>query len=103
MAKITLVKRQAVEQIDRYFSGTLSAQDLHAWALAQPTFANPKELDNNEDWIVSNALALMIALADTAADRSEIARGLQEARQLLTGEAPFPEDRWPQGLLRSTA
>jgi hypothetical protein len=48
---ITLLKRQAVEQIDRYFSRALSAEDLRAWALAHPTFANPKELDNSEDWI----------------------------------------------------
>ncbi len=99
--KVTLVRRQAVEQIDRYFSGTQSAEDLRVWALAHPIFANPKELDNHEDWIVNNALALMIALAGTAADRSEVEEGLQEARQFLTGEAPFPEDRWPQGLLRS--
>jgi len=101
VGKVTLLKRQAVKQIDRYFSGALSARDLRLWAFAHPTFANPKELDNHEDWIVSNALALMIALADTAANRSEIERGLQEARQFLTGEASFPEDRWPQGLLRS--
>ena len=102
MEKINQVRHQAAEQIERYFSGALSAEDLRTWALAHPTFANPKELDNNEDWIVSNALALMIALTDTAADPTEIARELQEAKQFLTGETPFPEDRWPQGLLRST-
>ncbi len=100
--KITLVKRQAIEHIDRYFSGVLSAEDLRAWALTHPTFANPKELDNNEDWLVGNTLALMTALTDAKADRSEVERGLQEAKQFLTGEKPFPEDRWPQGLLRST-
>ena len=95
MAKITLVRREAVEQIDRYFSGALSAEDLRTWALAHPTFANPKGLDNNEDWMVSNALALMIALADAVGNRPEAEQGLQEARRFLTGEVPFPEDRWP--------
>ncbi|MBI3301317.1 MAG: hypothetical protein HYZ72_04470 [Deltaproteobacteria bacterium] len=99
MKKLAQIKRQAVEHIDRYFSGAESPADLRAWALAHPTFANPKELDNSEDWVVSNALALMIALADTAADRSAAEQGLHEARGFLTGEAPFPEDRWPAGLL----
>ena len=98
MAKVAQTKRQAVEHIDRYFSGAVSAADLRAWALAHSIFANPKELDNSEDWMVSNALALMIALTDAAADRSEVEKELHEARQFLTGEAPFPEDRWPPGL-----
>ena len=100
MRKISLLKRQAMERIDRYFAGTESAADLRAWALAQPLFANPKELDNSEDWMVSNALALMKALTDEEADRSETEKGLHEARQFLTGGKPFPDDRWPAGLLK---
>jgi hypothetical protein len=96
--KIALLRRQAVELIDRYFSGAESAADLRAWALAHPLFASPKELDNNDDWIVSNALALMIALANADADRPAIEQGLRQARQFLTGEEAFPEDRWPAGL-----
>ena len=99
MAKVAQIKRQAVKHLDRYFAGAASAADLRAWALAHPIFANPKELDNSEDWMVSNALALMIALVDAAADRSEVEKRLQEARRFLTGEAAFPEDRWPAGLL----
>jgi hypothetical protein len=92
------LKRQAIEYIDQYFAGALSAEDLCAWALMHPPFANPKALDNSEDWIVSNALALMIALADEKADRSAIEKGLHEAKRFLTGEEPFPEDHWPVGL-----
>jgi hypothetical protein len=92
------LKRQAIEYIDQYFTGALSAGDLRAWALMHPLFANPKALDNSEDWIVSNALALMIALADEKAHRSEIEKRLHEAKRFLTGEEPFPEDRWPVGL-----
>lgn len=99
MEKIAQIKRQAVEHLDRYFAGAASPADLRAWALAHPTFANPKELDNSEDWMVSNALALMIVLADLTVDRSEVEKRLQEARRFLTGEASFPEDRWPAGLL----
>jgi len=100
VVKVAQIKRQAVEHIDRYFSGAVSAADLRAWALAHPIFANPKELDNSEDWMVSNALALMIALVEAAADRSAIEKRLQEAKRFLTREAPFPEDRWPAGLLQ---
>ena len=99
MEKIAQIKRQAVEHLDRYFAGAASPADLCAWALAHPTFANPKELDNSEDWMVSNALALMVAVAEADVDRSEVEKGLQEARRFLTGEAPFPEDRWSTGLL----
>lgn len=99
MEKITQIKRQAVKHLDRYFTGTESATDLRAWALAHPIFANPKELDNSEDWMVSNALALMVAVAEADVDRSEVEKRLQEARRFLTGEAPFPDDRWPAGLL----
>jgi len=97
--RLAQLKRQAVEYIDRYFSGVASAEELCAWALAHPVFANPKALDDNDDWIVNNALALMKALADEKADRSEIEKGLHEARQFLTGGKPFPDDRWPAGLL----
>jgi hypothetical protein len=90
--------RQAIEYVDRYFSGTMSAAELRTWALAHPVFANPKELDNSEDWIVSNALALMIAVGGETADRLIVEKELQEARRLLSGEASFPEDRWPVGL-----
>lgn len=99
MRKISLVKRQAMERIDRYFAGTESAADLRAWALAQPLFANPKELDNSEDWILGNALALMIALAEDSADRRGLEQGLREARRFLMGEEPFPEESWPAGLV----
>ena len=99
MRKISLLKRQAMERIDRYFAGTESAADLRAWALAQPLFANPKELDNSEDWILGNALALMIALAEDSADESRLEQGLREARRFLTGEEPFPEESWPAGLV----
>jgi hypothetical protein len=98
--RIANLKRQAVEHIDRYFSGTESAAEVCAWALAQSVFANPKALDNNDDWIVNNALALMRVLADEKADRSEIEKGLHEARQFLTAGKPFPDDRWPAGLLK---
>jgi len=96
--KIAQLKRQAVEHLDRYFSGTESAADLHAWALAQSLFANPKELDNSEDWLVSNALALMIALGEKTQDRTTGEEALREAQQFLTGEKPFPEESWPIGL-----
>jgi hypothetical protein len=100
MAGFVHLKRQAVEHIDRYFSGVTSAEELCAWALAHPVFANPKALDNNEDWMISNALALMVALADAATDQSVIEQGLREAWQFLTGGKPFPDDRWPAGLLK---
>ena len=99
MARIAHITRQVIEHLDRYFAGAESAANLRAWALAQPIFANPKELDNSEDWMISNALALMGALADAAADHSAIEQGLREARRFLTGEEPFPEDRWPAGLV----
>jgi hypothetical protein len=97
VGKITQLKREAVELIDRYFSGTVSTEDLHTWASTRALFANPKELDNADDWMVSNALALMSVLAD-ATDRSAVETGLREAQRFLTGEEPFPEDRWPVGL-----
>ena len=100
MARVVPIKRHVIEYIDRYFSGDESAADLRAWALAHPIFANPKELDNSEDWMISNALALMVALADAATDQSAIEQGLREARQFLTGGKPFPDDRWPAGLLK---
>jgi hypothetical protein len=96
--KLAQLTRQAIEYIDHYFSRTVSAAELRTWALAHPVFANPKELDNSEDWIVSNALALMIAVGDETADRLAVEKGLQEARRLLSGEASFPEDHWPIGL-----
>jgi len=96
--KIARLKRQAVAHIDRYFSGAESAADLRVWALAQPLFANPKELDNSEDWLVSNALALMAALGEEVQDRTLKEEALREARQFLTGEKPFPEEYWPVGL-----
>ena len=98
MEQVAQLKRQAVEYIDRYFSGMISAEELHAWALAHPVFANPKALDNADDWMVNNALALMKALADAGVDRTETEKGLHEARQFLTGGKPFPDDRWPAGL-----
>ena len=98
--KIAQLKRQAVAYIDRYFAGTVSPGELSVWASAQPVFANPKALDNNEDWMVSNALALMVALAEDALDRSAVEKGLEEARQFLLGEKPFPDTQWPSGLLR---
>jgi len=98
--RLAQLKRQAVEYIDRYFSGVASAEELCAWALTHPVFANPKALDNDDDWIVNNALALMQALAEEKADRSAIGKGLREARQFLTGGKPFPDDRWPAGLLK---
>src|SRR5262249_58683564 len=88
---------QAVEYIDRYISGGASAEELCAWALAHPVFANPKALDNDDDWIVNNALALMQALAEEKADRSAIGKGLREARQFLTGGKPLPGDRRAAG------
>jgi hypothetical protein len=96
--KIAELKRQTVEHLDRYFSGVVSAADLRAWALTQPLFANPKELDNSEDWLVSNALALMIALGDEAQERATVEKALYEAREFLTRAKPFPEDCWPVGL-----
>ena len=100
MGRITEIKRQAVELIDRYFAGAESPAELQAWALAHPAFANPKALDNRNDWMVSNALALMVTLADASVDRLVVEERLREARRFLTGETPFPEDRWPVGLLR---
>ncbi len=99
MERIAYITRQVIEHIDHYFAGVESAANLHAWALAHPIFANPKELDNREDWMISNALALMVALVDAAADQSAIEQGLREARRFLSGEEPFPEDRWPAGLV----
>ena len=99
MARVAYLKRQAIEHIDRYFSGTESARDLRAWALAQTIFANPKELDNSEDWMTSNVLALMRAVAGHATDRLAVEEGLREARRFLAGEEPFPEDYWPAGLM----
>jgi hypothetical protein len=96
--KITQLKRQAVELIDRYFSGTASAEDLHTWALTRSIFANPKELDNSEDWAISNALSLMTALTDGTRSKEDVEKGLREAQRFLTGEESFPEDRWPVGL-----
>ncbi len=101
MARIADIKQQVIERIDRYFAGAESAANIRAWAIAHPIFANPKELDNSEDWMISNALALMAALADAATDQSAIEQGLREARRFLTGEEPFPEDRWPVGLVKS--
>ena len=100
MEQVAQLKRRAVEYIDRYFSGITSAEELQAWALAHPVFANPKALDNTDDWMVNNALALMKALAEPQADRAETEKGLREARQFLTGGKPFPDDRWPAGLLK---
>ena len=99
MERIAHITRQVIEHIYRYFAGAESAANLRAWALAHPIFANPKALDNREDWMVSNALALMVALADAAADQSALEQGLREARRFLTGDEPFPEDRWPAGLV----
>lgn len=98
MKKIAQLKRQALEHLDRYFSGSESVADLCAWALEQPIFANPKELDNREDWLVSNALALMVALSEEAQERTMGEEALREAREFLTGEKPFPEEYWPVGL-----
>jgi hypothetical protein len=100
VSPITQLKRHAGELIDRYFAGAASPTDLQVWASAHPTFANPKALDNNDDWILGNALALMIALDDTSTDRVVMEERLREARRFLNGEIPFPEDRWPAGLLR---
>ena len=98
--KIAQLRRQAVAYIDRYFASMTSAGELSAWASAHPVFANPKALDNNEDWMVSNALALMIALTEDTADWPAVEKDLQEARQFLTGEKPFSDTQWPSGLLR---
>ena len=99
MERISAITQQVIEHLDRYFAGAEAAAHLHAWALAHPIFANPKALDNREDWMISNALALMVALADAAADQSALEHGLREARRFLTGDEPFPEDRWPAGLV----
>lgn len=99
MKQISLIKRQAIERIDRYFVGAESAAELRAWALAQPLFANPKELDNSDDWIVGNALALMNALTEDSANKSKLEQELREARRFLTGEQPFPAESWPAGLV----
>jgi hypothetical protein len=100
MEKISQIKCQAIEYIDQYFAGLMSAHDLRTWAMVHPVFANPKELDNSDDWIMSNALALMCVLADKTAERPTVEKGLREARQFLTGEVPFPDDHWPAGLLQ---
>ncbi|MBI3799098.1 MAG: hypothetical protein HY268_19300 [Deltaproteobacteria bacterium] len=100
MEQIAQLKRQAVEYIDRYFSGVASAEELRAWALAHPVFTNPKALDNTDDWVVNNALALMKALADEKADQAATEKRLHEARQFLTAGKPFPDDHWPAGLLK---
>ncbi len=60
MTSFAAIKRHVIEYLDRYFADALSAIDLHDRALAHPTFANPKALNN--------ALALMIALTDKAED-----------------------------------
>jgi hypothetical protein len=99
MAKTAQLKRQSIEKIDRYFTGAETTADLHAWTLTQSLFASPKELDNSEDWIIANALALMRALADTTEDRSTVENELRRARRFLSGEEPFPEDYWPIGLI----
>ena len=75
------IKRHVIEYLDRYFADALSAMDdLHDWAL-------------------NNALALMIALKDTAKDRTEVEEQLRQARRFLAGEQALPKDRWPVGLL----
>jgi hypothetical protein len=99
MRKISPIARQAVEHIDRYLAGTESAADLGAWALAQPLFANPKALDNREDWILGNALALMAAVTEDPTKKSRLEQELHEAREFLTGERSFPEESWPTGLV----
>ena len=91
--------QHAIERIDQYFVGILSEADLHNWALAHPTFTNPKALDNDEDWVLNNALALMIALTDTAKDRTEVEEQLRQARRFLAGKQRFPTTHWPVGLL----
>ena len=99
MTSIAAIKRHVIEYIDRYFADALSATDLHDWALAHPTFTNPKALDNDEDWALNNALALMIALTDTAKNRTEVEEQLRQAQRFLAGEQALPKDRWPVGLL----
>lgn len=99
MRQISLIKRQAIEHIDRYLAGAESTDDLRAWALTQPLFANPKALDNSDDWILGNAFALMSALIEDCADKSRLEEELREARRFLTGEQPFPEESWPAGLV----
>lgn len=99
MTSFSTIQQYAIKQISRYFTGALSAADLHDWALAHPTFTNPKALDNDGDWTLNNALALMMALTDTAKDRTEVEEQLRQARRLLTGEQALPKDRWPVGLL----
>ncbi len=99
MTSFATIKRYVIEYIDRYFAAALSATDLHNWALAHPTFTNPKALDNDEDWVLNNALALMIALTDTAKDRTEVEEQLRQARRFLAGNQRFPTTHWPVGLL----
>ncbi len=99
MTSFATIKRYVIEYIDRYFAAALSATDLHDWALAHPTFTNPKALDNDEDWALNNALALMVALTDTAKDRTEVEEQVRQARRFLAGEQALPKDRWPVGLL----
>lgn len=73
--QVARVKSQIVEHIDRYFSGAESAADLGVWARTQSIFANPKALDNSEDWMVSNALALMSTVADATTNQPAVAQG----------------------------
>ena len=87
MTSFAAIKRRAIDYINRYFAGALSAMDLHGWALAHPAFVSPKALNNDRDWALNYVLALMIALTDTAKDRTEV-----EEQALL-------KDRWPVGLL----
>ena len=93
-------KQQLIARVDQYFAHTLSVEDLLAWARTQSLFADPKALDNQMDWLVGSALALITALADSRYDRPTIEKQLVEARRLLAGEAPFPDDCWPAGLVR---
>jgi hypothetical protein len=99
MQNVAQLKRQIIEKIDRYFAGAETATALHAWTLSQPLFANPKELDNNEDWVISNAFALIRTLTEALVDRSTVENELRRARRFLAGEEQFPEDRWPTGLV----
>lgn len=99
MTAFSTIKRYALEYIDRYFAAALSATNLHDWALAHPTFTNPKALDNDEDWALNNALALMIALTDTAKVQAQVEEQLRQAQRFLAGEQALPKDRWPVGLL----
>ena len=90
MTSFAAIKRHVIEYLDRYFADALSAIDLHDRALAHPTFANPKALNN--------ALALIIALTDKAEARAEVEEHLRQARRLLAGEQALPKDRLPVSL-----